>query len=194
MAPVGEDRSPFARGLVQLIESLGDKYQVEELAAKYTLTGRTPLTIPEALAVKAELEQIDALIKQLEEARETAQIAIVDMDALAEFTEPGDLEKLQQMQQMVEDYRRNRDLVFQRLAAMPKVSLSRPEGAFYAFFAVDGVTDSVQFAQRLIDETGVGLAPGRAFGPSGEGRLRLCFAAEAATLSTALDRLAPALS
>ncbi len=93
----------------------------------------------------------------------------------------------------VERYRRNRDLVHQRLAAMPRVRLARPEGAFYAFFAVDGMTDSVAFAQRLIDETGVGLAPGRAFGPSGEGRLRLCFAAEAATLSTALDRLAPAL-
>ncbi len=46
---------------------------------------------------------------------------------------------------------------------------------------------------KVVCEVGVGLAPGRAFGPSGEGRLRLCFAAEAATLSTALDRLAPAL-
>jgi uncharacterized protein with von Willebrand factor type A (vWA) domain len=100
----GKDRSEFARGLVQLIEALGNKYQVEELAAKYVFTGRTPLTIQEALAVKAELERIDELIQQLEEARETAQIAIVDMDALAEFTEPGDIEKLQEMQRMVEEY------------------------------------------------------------------------------------------
>lgn len=94
---------------------------------------------------------------------------------------------------MVERYRRNRDLVYQRLAAMPRVRLARPEGAFYAFFAVEGMTDSVAFAQQLINEAGVGLAPGRAFGPSGEGRLRLCFAAESQTLSTALDRLATAL-
>ena len=93
----------------------------------------------------------------------------------------------------VERYRRNRDLVYQRLAAMPRVRLARPEGAFYAFFAVDGMTDSVAFAQQLINEVGVGLAPGRAFGPAGEGRLRLCFAAEAQTLSNALDRLAKAL-
>ncbi|HBK79295.1 MAG TPA: aspartate aminotransferase [Nitrospinae bacterium] len=93
----------------------------------------------------------------------------------------------------VERYRRNRDLVYQRLAALPRVHLARPEGAFYAFFAVDGMTDSVAFAQRLIDEAGVGLAPGRAFGPSGEGRLRLCFAAETQTLSTALDRLSTVL-
>jgi aspartate/methionine/tyrosine aminotransferase len=93
----------------------------------------------------------------------------------------------------VERYRRNRDLVYQRLAAMPRVRLARPEGAFYAFFAVDGMTDSVAFAEQLINDVGVGLAPGRAFGPSGEGRLRLCFAAEAQTLSNALDRLAQAL-
>ena len=39
----------------------------------------------------------------------------------------------------------------------------------------------------------VGLAPGAAFGPSGEGRLRLCFAASLPKLSLALDRLVPAL-
>jgi aspartate/methionine/tyrosine aminotransferase len=97
------------------------------------------------------------------------------------------------VQETVERYRRNRDLVYQRLAAMPRVRLARPEGAFYAFFAVDGMTDSVAFAQKLINDVGVGLAPGRAFGPAGEGRLRLCFAAESQTLSTALDRLASAL-
>ena len=96
--------------------------------------------------------------------------------------------------EMVEGYRRNRDLVFQRLAAMPKVSLYRPEAAFYAFFAVDGMTDSLEYAKHLIATTGVGLAPGRAFGEAGEGWLRLCFASEPELLSQALDRLAPALS
>lgn len=98
------------------------------------------------------------------------------------------------VRQMVEGYRRNRDLVFQRLAAMPKVTLSRPEGAFYAFFAVDGMADSFEYAKHLIATTGVGLAPGRAFGDAGEGWLRLCFASEPAVLSQALDRLEPALS
>lgn len=94
----------------------------------------------------------------------------------------------------VERYRRNRDLVFQRLAAMPRVRLARPEAAFYAFFAVDGMTDSVDYAKHLIATTGVGLAPGRAFGEAGEGWLRLCFASELPVLSEALDRLEPALS
>ncbi len=96
--------------------------------------------------------------------------------------------------QMVEDYRHNRDLVFQRLAALPKVKMSRPEAAFYAFFSIDGMTDSLEYAKHLIDTTGVGLAPGLAFGPAGEGWLRLCFAANQDILSQALDRLEPALS
>lgn len=98
------------------------------------------------------------------------------------------------VRETVERYRRNRDLVFQRLAGMARVKLARPEGAFYAFFALEGMTDSVAYAQQLIEETGVGLAPGLAFGAGGEGWMRLCFAAEPATLSRALDRLEPAFS
>ncbi|MDE0060234.1 MAG: pyridoxal phosphate-dependent aminotransferase [Defluviicoccus sp.] len=97
------------------------------------------------------------------------------------------------IESLVERYRRNRDLVVQRLGAMRRVRLPRPDGAFYAFFAVEGMTDSLGFARELIETAGVGLAPGRAFGEAGEGRLRLCFAAEPDTLSEALDRLEPRL-
>lgn len=93
----------------------------------------------------------------------------------------------------LERYRRNRDIVVQRLGAMKRVTLSRPEGAFYAFFAVDGMTDSVSFAQKLIDEVGVGLAPGLAFSEDGEGWMRLCFAADTQTVSAAMERLEPVL-
>ena len=93
----------------------------------------------------------------------------------------------------LERYRRNRDVVVQRLGAMKRVTLSRPEGAFYAFFAVEGMTDSVAFAQQLIDDVGVGLAPGLAFSEDGEGWMRLCFSAGTATVSAAIDRLEPVL-
>lgn len=99
-----DDRSPFARQLVQLLETLGEKYQVDELAAKYQFTGRTPLTVAEALRVKEELEKIDELLKQLEDARQSAQIAVIDLDTLSEFAEPGDMERLAELQQMVENY------------------------------------------------------------------------------------------
>jgi uncharacterized protein with von Willebrand factor type A (vWA) domain len=99
----GDDRSKFARQIVQLVERLGEKYQIDELASKYTFTGRTSLTVPEALEVKAELEKIDKLIEQLQEAMKTAQIGIIDLDLLEEFVEPGDKETLAEMQRMVEN-------------------------------------------------------------------------------------------
>lgn len=101
---VDDDRSAFATQVLQLMERLGDKYQVEELAAKYHFTGRTPLTVPEALDVKEELEKIDELLKQIEEAMKTAQIGVIDMDSLREFAEPGDLSQLDELRQQIEDY------------------------------------------------------------------------------------------
>ena len=102
----GDDNSPFAKSLVLLIERLGEKYQVDELAAKYEFTGHEPMTVPQALEIKEELEKIDELLKQLEEARKTAQIGIIDMDLLSEFAEPGDVEQLGALQQQIQDYLR----------------------------------------------------------------------------------------
>lgn len=91
--------------------------------------------------------------------------------------------------ELVEHYRRGRNMVYQRLAGVDRVRVALPEAAFYSFFAVDGMADSTAFAIRLLEEKKVGLAPGAAFGPGGEGYLRLCFAAKEATLSRALDGL-----
>jgi uncharacterized protein with von Willebrand factor type A (vWA) domain len=102
----GDERSRFARQLVQLVELLGDKYQVDELAGKYEFKGRTPLSVPQALEVKEELETIDRLLKQLEEASKTAQIGIIDLEELAQFTEPGEVEQLNQLQKQVEELMR----------------------------------------------------------------------------------------
>ena len=102
-----DQHSPFARQLVLLIDRLGDKYQVDELAANYEFTGRQAMSVPKALEVKAELEEIDRLLRQLEEAAETAQIGVIDLDALSEYAEPGDLEKLGELARQVEQYLRD---------------------------------------------------------------------------------------
>ena len=83
-----------------------------------------------------------------------------------------------------------RPLVGEHLGGVPGVRYFEPEGAFYSFFAVDGMTDSVAAAKHILATCDVGLAPGRAFGPHGEGHLRLCFAQPPETLTTALERLA----
>ena len=85
----GDEQSRFARQLLQLSDRLGDKYQVDELAAKYEFTGRTPMTVPEALEIKKELEMIDRLLKQLEEASRTAQIGIIDLEELRNSRSPA---------------------------------------------------------------------------------------------------------
>jgi uncharacterized protein with von Willebrand factor type A (vWA) domain len=103
----GDEHGPFARQLLQLAERLGEKYQVDELAAKYEFTGRTPMTVPEALAIKEELETIDKLLKQLEEAAKTAQIGVIDLEELARYTEPGDMEALGDLQRQVQEYLRH---------------------------------------------------------------------------------------
>lgn len=102
----GRETDQFARQLLQLVERLGEKYQVDELAAKYEFTGRVPMSVPEALQIKQELETIDKLLKQLEDAKQSAQIGIIDLEELAQFAEPGDLEQLSALQQMIQDYLR----------------------------------------------------------------------------------------
>ena len=99
---VNDEQSPFARQLVQLIDRLGDKYQVDELAAKYEFTGRTPMTVPKAIEIKEELEEIDRLLEQLEEAAKTAQIGVIDMEALAEYAQQSDMDNLQELARRVE--------------------------------------------------------------------------------------------
>ena len=71
--------------------------------------------------------------------------------------------------------RRNRDLLAEALHATGRIRCALPDGAFYLFCGVAGVTDSRDLAFRLIDEAGVGVAPGSAFGPAGEGFVRLCY-------------------
>ena len=93
------------------------------------------------------------------------------------------------VRETVERYRSARDLTVERLARIPRMSLPTPDAAFYAFIRVDGMDDSVAFAKELLARTGVGLAPGAAFGNHSDDFLRLCFAASLPTLQQAFDRL-----
>ncbi len=74
---------------------------------------------------------------------------------------------------------------------MPGIEVAPPPGAMYLFFRIAGRShDSVALAKQLVAEAGLGLAPGSAFGPEGEGYLRWCFAASEALLAEGAQRLA----
>ena len=72
--------------------------------------------------------------------------------------------------------RDNRDLLCEVLGRNPRISFARPEGAFYLFCKVEDASDSRSLALRLVDQAGIGVAPGAAFGAAGEKFVRLCFA------------------
>ncbi len=88
------------------------------------------------------------------------------------------------------ELRLKRDWLLGALAELPRVRAATPEGGMYVFFQIVGEADSVALARRLIDEAGLGLAPGVAFGPEGEGWLRWCFAVSDAALGDGIARLA----
>jgi aspartate/methionine/tyrosine aminotransferase len=93
----------------------------------------------------------------------------------------------------LERFRRARDFLVAGLRDLPTVEVAVPYGAMYVFLRVKGMTDSLAFCKRLVREQGLGLAPGSAFGPEGEGFLRWCFAAEIDKLADGIARLRQAL-
>jgi aspartate/methionine/tyrosine aminotransferase len=85
----------------------------------------------------------------------------------------------------------SRDALVEQLSRLPGVECAPPDGAMYLFFSVAGRSgDSLDFAKRLVTEVGLGLAPGVAFGPEGEGYLRWCFAAQRHLIDDGVARLA----
>ncbi|MER9065583.1 pyridoxal phosphate-dependent aminotransferase [Mesorhizobium sp. M0902] len=92
--------------------------------------------------------------------------------------------------EQVERARAARDLVCGILAETGRARFTVPQGAFYLFFAVDGISDSRAAAFDMVDRANVGLAPGTAFGPGGEAFLRLCFHRRLDQLEEAANRLA----
>jgi aspartate/methionine/tyrosine aminotransferase len=82
-----------------------------------------------------------------------------------------------------------RDIVCRGLAATGRARFAEPDGAFYLFFGIDGEADTRSLALRLVDEAGIGVAPGFTFGDPGIGYMRLCFARDPAHIREATDRL-----
>jgi aspartate/methionine/tyrosine aminotransferase len=82
-----------------------------------------------------------------------------------------------------------RTLTGEALAGLNGVRYAAPDGAFYAFVGVEGLTDSLSLAKKLVTEHKVAVAPGVAFGDAGEGFLRICFAQSADKIERAMGRL-----
>lgn len=110
--------------------------------------------------------------------------------ALAALTGPQDA-----VAEMAAFYRAQRDALIERLHGVPGISLTAPEGAFYAFADVRGTgMQSAAFASWLLEKTGVAVVPGASFGAAGEGHVRISLAVGAPEFDVAVSRLAGALT
>ena len=122
-----------------------------------------------------------------------AKLIQISTSGVPAFIQKAGIVALSKGDQVVADLRDRcqigRDIVFDYLEQWPRVRCMRPKGAFYAFFSVEGMENSLEFCKTLIDKCNVGLAPGSAFGPGGEGFLRLCFASTPDKLNEAMQAL-----
>lgn len=111
------------------------------------------------------------------------------------FTQYGAIAALEQgevfLKQQIDLWRSNRDIVVSRFHSMGDVHLAYPASTFYAFFKVNGQDDCIALTKRFIDEAGVLLSPGSAFGREAKGYIRLCFAVSEKRIVEALDRIEP---
>jgi len=93
-------------------------------------------------------------------------------------------------EEMIAEFHRRRDRIVAGLNALPGVTCTMPGGAFYAFPNVSGTgMTSPDLARALLDEAGVAVLSGTAFGKYGEGYLRLSYANSIANLDKALGRM-----
>ena len=128
---------------------------------------------------------------------EAASEAIVDIveavhSGVAPFTQRAGVAAIADVKS-VEGFRAycatGRDLASQALVGLNGIRYQPPDGAFYAFLAVEGLDDSLDLAKKLVTRHGVAVAPGVAFGSAGEGWLRVCFAQSANLMERAMQRL-----
>jgi aspartate aminotransferase len=97
---------------------------------------------------------------------------------------------------MVEEYDRRRRLVVDGLRSIEGIECLNPDGAFYAFPRISGLgfESSTEFSTWLIQEAGVAVTPGSAFGPGGEGHIRISYANSQQVLGEGIERIADAAS
>ncbi|TCR91059.1 pyridoxal phosphate-dependent aminotransferase [Rhizobium sp. BK376] len=112
---------------------------------------------------------------------------------VAQFMQKGAVAALNEgddfVRSNIERATRSRDILCDTLIATNRVETLKPEGALYAFLKVDGIVDSRKAAIDIVDKTGVGLAPGTAFGEGGEAFLRACFLRNPGQIADAAERL-----
>lgn len=131
-------------------------------------------------------------------AQRVTQIGINFHSCTAAFTQIAGVEALTGPQDSVETMRatfeKRRDFIVEGLNALPGFRCISPGGAFYAFPNIEGTGRKArELADTILNDAGVAVLPGTAFGAHGEGFLRLSFANSRENIAQALERIAGVL-
>ncbi len=138
-------------------------------------------------------------VMNAELATAVAQLQTNSTSCTSQFIQMAGIEALAGPQDavsaMVAEFRARRDLIVDGLNAIPGVSCMRPAGAFYAFPQLEGFRSSAsEIADRLLDEAGVAVLAGTAFGRAASDSLRLSFANSRENIQSALSRMGETLA
>jgi aspartate/methionine/tyrosine aminotransferase len=122
------------------------------------------------------------------------QLIINTISCAPTFAQIGAVEALRGQQDdvaaMVVEFKARRDLVVDGLNAIPGIRCLRPTGAFYAFPDISGTgLTGAELAEKLLNEAGVCVLAGTAFGGVGTQHIRISYANSRENLATALDRI-----
>jgi aspartate aminotransferase len=153
---------------------------MDGLSKSYAMTGwRLGYAVaPKALAAKLDTLMINS---------SSCAAAFTQMAAIEALSAP---ESKQAVARMVKVFEQRRNLVVDRINAIPGMRCARPQGSFYAFPNIEGTGFNEQeLADRLLSEAGVAVLPGTAFGDAGKGFIRLAYTQSEEELKLGLDRI-----
>ena len=122
------------------------------------------------------------------------KLAVNSVSCAASFTQMAAVAALEgpkdEVEAMIGEFAIRRRIIADGLRSIPGVNCPEPEGAFYAFPSIHGTgLTSTQFEERAMNEAGVALLSGSAFGEYGEGYVRLSYANSQENIKKAIDKL-----
>jgi aspartate/methionine/tyrosine aminotransferase len=179
------DGAPHAPSFLTIADENDAVFAINSFSKPWAMTGWRIgwLTHP---------RRVEGAAAAMAQCNNTGATHFAQYGALAALSPEGDAFR----KVLLDRCRGGRDVVEGWITGQNRVRWLRPEGAFYGFLQVDGLTDSLGFCQKMVREDKVGIAPGWAFSlgdPRDDSYLRICFAQDPARLEQALGRLEGAI-
>src|SRR5690242_20595972 len=181
------DGSTHAPSFLQVAEPDDDVFVINSFSKAWAMTGWRIGWLVHPARLEEQLGVITIV-------NNTGPTSFVQYGALAALSPEGDAFR----GQMLDRCLTGRTVVQKFIDGQNRIRWIKPEGAFYGFLHLDGLKDSLAFARSLVRTARVGVAPGSAFGPAGDGHddsfVRICFAQDPTLLAEGLSRIENALS